>query len=145
MKVPANANPVDGVLSFDAIVDREINLLTRIYHPAKGEECLVNILELKKPVSFEVVPVIIFFQGGSFAHSSSNSAIYDTLCRRLSGGNIVHHVALKAVEFGIEVFGNILLTPLFGVQERTKYLAGGVQLSYAKGLQKAGQVKLLFL
>nr|DAD41623.1 TPA_asm: hypothetical protein HUJ06_015946 [Nelumbo nucifera] len=33
----------------------------------------------------EVVPVIIFFHCGSSAHSSANSSIYDTLCRRLVG------------------------------------------------------------
>ncbi|KAJ8770212.1 hypothetical protein K2173_011565 [Erythroxylum novogranatense] len=140
-KVPANANPINGVFSYD------------------------------------VVPIIIFFHGGSFAHSSANSAIYDTLCRRLvsvckavvvsvnyrrapenrypcayddgwaalkwvnsrawlesnkdskvhiylagdsSGGNIVHHVALRAVDSGIRVLGNILLNPMFGGPERTE-------------------------
>jgi gibberellin receptor GID1 len=39
-----------------------------------------------------------------------------------SGGNIVHHVAVKASEEkeeGIEVLGNILLHPLFGGEKRT--------------------------
>uniref|UniRef100_A0A2P2KSZ9 Gibberellin receptor GID1C n=2 Tax=Rhizophora mucronata TaxID=61149 RepID=A0A2P2KSZ9_RHIMU len=175
-KVPANAKPVDGVFSFDVIIDRGTNLLCRIYRPTKGEQSQLNIIELEKPVDADVVPVIIFFHGGSFAHSSANSAIYDTLCRRLvgickavvvsvnyrrapehrypcayddgwaalnwvnrrawleskdskvhiylagdsSGGNIVHHVALRAVESGIEVLGNILLNPMFGGQERTE-------------------------
>lgn len=176
-KVPANANPVDGVFSFDVIVDRETNLLTRIYRPVEGEEQHVNIVDLEKPVTAEVLPVVMFFHGGSFAHSSANSAIYDTLCRRLvgicnavvvsvnyrrapenrypcayedgwkavkwvnsrtwlqskkdskvhiymvgdsSGGNIVHHVALKALDSGIPVLGNILLNPLFGGEERTE-------------------------
>lgn len=175
-KVPANANPVDGVFSFDVIVDIETNLLIRIYRPSEGERH-VSIVDLEKPVTSEVLPVIIFFHGGSFAHSSANSAIYDTLCRRLvgicnavvvsvnyrrapenrypcayedgwgalkwvstrswlqsrkdkkvhiylagdsSGGNIVHHVALRAVESGIEVMGNMLLNPLFGGEGRTE-------------------------
>ncbi|KOM51481.1 hypothetical protein LR48_Vigan09g014000 [Vigna angularis] len=63
-KVPANANPMDEVFSFDVIVDRETNLLTRIYRPAEGEERPVSTLELEKPVSSEVVSVIIFFHGG---------------------------------------------------------------------------------
>ncbi|KAJ1382510.1 Serpin, conserved site [Sesbania bispinosa] len=84
-KVSANANPVDGVFSFDVIVDRETNLLTRIYRPAEGEDSRVNIVDLEKPMTSEVLPVIIFFHGGSFAHSSANSAIYDTLCHRLVG------------------------------------------------------------
>ncbi|KAL5768409.1 hypothetical protein ACOSP7_014963 [Xanthoceras sorbifolium] len=176
-KVPANANAVDGVFSFDVIIDRGTSLLSRIYRPAIGEQPQTKISDLEKPVSSEVVvPVIIFFHGGSFAHSSANSAIYDILCRRLvgickavvvsvnyrrapenrypcayddgwtalkwvnsrtwlqskdskvhvylagdsSGGNIVHHVALRAMESGIDVLGNMLLNPMFGGQERTE-------------------------
>ncbi|XAR52537.1 Carboxylesterase [Bertholletia excelsa] len=175
-KVPANANPVDGVFSFDVLIDRETSLLSRVYRQADGEG-LPSIVDLEKPLSSDIVPVIIFFHGGSFAHSSSNSAIYDTLCRRLvgickavvvsvnyrrapenrypcayddgwaalswvnsrswlkskkdskvhiylagdsSGGNIVHNVALRAVDSDIEVLGNILLNPLFGGQNRTE-------------------------
>lgn len=176
-KVAANAKPTDGVLSFDVIIDRSTSLISRIYRPVLAEEPQLSSVDLEKPVTSEVVPVIIFFHGGSFAHSSANSAIYDTLCRRLvgickavvvsvnyrrapenrypcayddgcaalkwvnsrswlqskkdskvhiylagdsSGGNIVHHVALQAVESDIEVLGNILLNPMFGGQERTE-------------------------
>ncbi|OVA11412.1 Alpha/beta hydrolase fold-3 [Macleaya cordata] len=84
-KVPANANPVDGVFSFDVIIDRATSLLSRIYRPASSDEAQPTIAELERPLSTEVVPVIVFFHGGSFAHSSANSAIYDTLCRRLVG------------------------------------------------------------
>ena len=176
-KVPANANSIDGVYSFDVIIDRETGLLIRVYRPANAEEQQPTFVDLEKPVNSGVVPVIIFFHGGSFAHSSANSAIYDTLCRRLvgickavvvsvnyrrapenrypcayddgwtalewvnsrswlqstmdskvhiylagdsSGGNIVHNVALKAEECGIEILGNILLNPMFGGQERTE-------------------------
>ena len=175
-KVPANAKPVDGVFSFDVVLDRSTGLYIRIYRLAHGEEPQLNIADLEKPVTAEVVPVIVFFHGGSFAHSSANSAIYDALCRRLvrickavvvsvnyrrapenrypcayddgwaalnwvssrswlqskdskvhiylagdsSGGNIVHHVALRAVESDIKVLGNILLNPMFGGLERTE-------------------------
>lgn len=176
-KVSANANPVDGVFSFDVIIDRETGLLTRIYIPVDAEEPHASIVELEKPVNGDIVSVIIFFHGGSFAHSSANSAIYDMLCRRLvglckavvvsvnyrrapenrypcayddgwtalnwvnsrswlrskkdskvhiylagdsSGGNIAHHVALRAMESGIEILGNILLNPMFGGKERTE-------------------------
>ncbi|CAH8361538.1 unnamed protein product [Eruca vesicaria subsp. sativa] len=84
-KVTANANPVNGVFSFDVIIDRSINLLSRVYRPAYAEGPRPSVLDLEKPVDSEVVPVILFFHGGSFAHSSANSAIYDTLCRRLVG------------------------------------------------------------
>ncbi|KAG2693572.1 hypothetical protein I3843_08G098400 [Carya illinoinensis] len=176
-KVVANSNPVDGVFSFDH-VDRATGLLNRIYRPAPENEAKWGIIELEKPLSTtEIVPVIIFFHGGSFAHSSVSSAIYDTFCRRLvkickavvvsvnyrrspehrypcayddgwaaltwvksrtwlqsgkdskvhvylagdsSGGNIVHHVAMKAAEEEVEVLGNILLHPLFGGEKRTE-------------------------
>lgn len=82
-KVPSNVNPVDGVFTFDVIIDHPTSLLSRIYRPITAEESQLSIADLEKPVDSDVVPVIIFFHGGSFAHSSANSAIYDTLCRRL--------------------------------------------------------------
>jgi gibberellin receptor GID1 len=176
-KVPANAIPVDGVFSFD-VVDRDTNLVKRVYLAARENEAQRGITELEKPLSTtEIVPVIVFFHGGSFVHSSVDSAIYNTFCRRLvsickaavvsvnyrrspehrypcayddgwaalqwvhsrswlrsgkdskvhvylagdsSGGNIAHHVAVRAAEEGGEVLGSILLHPLFGGQERTE-------------------------
>ncbi|XP_075494247.1 gibberellin receptor GID1B-like [Primulina tabacum] len=83
-KVPANAIPVDGVFSFD-VIDRATTLLNRVYLPAgENESQRVSITELEKPLNdTEIVPVIVFFHGGSFVHSSANSAIYDTFCRRI--------------------------------------------------------------
>ncbi|KAI3945185.1 hypothetical protein MKW92_010969 [Papaver armeniacum] len=177
-KVPANIIPVDGVFSFDVVIDRSTGLLVRVYRPTQAGDAQPGYLNLEQPLSSDVaVPVIIFFHGGSFAHSSASTAIYDTLCRRLvgvckavvisvnyrrapenrypcayddgwavltwvhskqwlrsgkdskvraylvgdsSGGNIVHHVALRAVESGTEVMGNVLLNPMFGGIERTE-------------------------
>lgn len=177
-KVQSNTNPVDGVFSFDIIIDREVGLLSRIYRPAFDDGGQPpSLTDLERPVCSDVVPVIIFFHGGSFAHSSCNSAIYDTLCRRLvgicnaivvsvnyrrapenrfpsayddgwtalkwvtskkwmqsktdskvhvylagdsSGGNIAHNVALRAAESDVEVFGSILLNPMFGGEKRTE-------------------------
>ncbi|KAI5659029.1 hypothetical protein M9H77_27822 [Catharanthus roseus] len=82
-KVSANAIPVEGVYSFDVIIDREIGLLSRVYRPVQNDKAPSSFAELEQPVTADVVPVILFFHGGSFAHSSANSAIYDTLCRRL--------------------------------------------------------------
>lgn len=178
-KVPANAVPEDGVYSFD-VLDKSANLLNRIYLTAADDAPPSwGIPALDKPLSeTEIVPVIIFFHGGSFVHSSANSAIYHTFCRRLvktcnvavvsvnyrrspehrypcayddgwaalkwvhsqswlrsgkdgkvhvylcgdsSGGNIAHHVAVRAAEEeGVEVLGNILLHPLFGGNDRTE-------------------------
>lgn len=175
-KVPANSIPVGGVLSFDH-VDRSTGLLNRVYLPS-SDTTSWGFEELEKPLSTDsIVPVIVFFHGGSFTHSSANSAIYDTFCRRLvsvckaavvsvnyrrspehrypcayddgwaalkwvksrtwlqsgkdskvhvylagdsSGGNIAHHVAVKAAESEVDVLGIILLHPMFGGQERTE-------------------------
>ncbi|KAJ0453750.1 putative carboxylesterase [Helianthus annuus] len=90
-KVVANTVPVDGVYSFDIIIDRATGLLNRIYRCAlpetePGHHPAAGILDLENPLSTtEIVPVVIFFHGGSFTHSSANSAIYDTFCRRLTG------------------------------------------------------------
>lgn len=82
-KVPANTIPVDGVFSFDH-VDRATGLLNRVYQPAPASESQWGIVDLENPLhATEIIPVIIFFHGGSFTHSSANSAIYDTFCRRL--------------------------------------------------------------
>ena len=174
-KVPANAAPVDGVISYDVIIDRSTNLLSRVYRPGASPAGSF-FLEIERPLSAtSPVPIIIFFHGGSFAHSSSNSAIYDSLCRRFvsmcgavvvsvsyrrspefrfpcayddgwsalkwvssrpwlrsgvdstvkiflsgdsSGGNIAHHVALRAANSNIQIEGNILLNPMFGGQGR---------------------------
>ncbi|GMP46829.1 hypothetical protein CsSME_00014840 [Camellia sinensis var. sinensis] len=166
----------NGVFSFDVLIDRETSLLILVCRQAETEG-LPSIVELEKPLSSDTVPVIIFFHGGSFVHSSSDSAIYDTLCRCLvgmckavvvsvnyrrapenrypcaygdgwaavkwvsskpwlqsrkdskvhiylagdsSGGNIVHNVAVRSIESGIELMGNILLNPLFSGQKRTE-------------------------
>ncbi|EXC34655.1 Gibberellin receptor GID1B [Morus notabilis] len=83
-KVPANTIPVDGVFSFDH-VDRSTGLLNRVYQPAPENESQWGIVDLEKPLhTVKIVPVILFFHGGSFTHSSANSAIYDTFCRRLA-------------------------------------------------------------
>nr|GMD72975.1 gibberellin receptor GID1B-like [Ipomoea batatas] len=177
-KVGPNTVPDDGVYSFD-VLDRATNIVNRIYKSAPDNEARWGLLELENPLSTtEVVPVIVFFHGGSFTHSSANSAIYDTFCRRVvkicnavvvsvdyrrspehrypcayddgwsalkwvhsrewlksgkegkvhvylagdsSGGNIAHHVAVRAAEESdIEVLGNILLHPMFGGQQRTE-------------------------
>uniref|UniRef100_A0A0D6QS03 Alpha/beta hydrolase fold-3 domain-containing protein n=1 Tax=Araucaria cunninghamii TaxID=56994 RepID=A0A0D6QS03_ARACU len=81
-KAPANPIPVDGVFSLDVVMDRVSGLWSRIYTPVKAtsEEQDASVTA----TATQALPVIIFFHGGSFAHSSANSAIYDALCRRFS-------------------------------------------------------------
>ncbi|KAJ0946436.1 putative carboxylesterase [Helianthus annuus] len=88
-KAVANIVPVDGVYSFD-VVNRTTGLFNRVYKPAPLDHgslhrLATGILDFESPLSSsEIVPVIVFFHGGSFTHSSANSAIYDTFCRRLT-------------------------------------------------------------
>ncbi|KAL0389561.1 UNVERIFIED_CONTAM: Gibberellin receptor GID1B [Sesamum calycinum] len=57
----------------------------------------------------------------SWLRSGKDSKVHVYLAGDSSGGNIAHHVAVRAAEEpGVEVLGNILLHPLFGGQERTE-------------------------
>ncbi|XP_062231348.1 gibberellin receptor GID1-like [Phragmites australis] len=188
-RVPPNARPVECVSSFDHVIDSSVGLEVRIYRAvanngagagagAEGAAAVtLPILDfLTGAPSPDPFPVILFFHGGSFAHSSSSTAIYDHLCRRFvklskgvvvsvnyrrapehrypcayddgwtalkwalsqpclrsgedsrlrvflsgdsSGGNIAHHVAVRAADEGIKICGNILLNAMFGGRERT--------------------------
>jgi len=99
-RTPSNARPVEGVSSFDHVIDQSVGLEVRIYRAVDataGEggaaAATLPILEfLTGAPSPDPLPVIIFFHGGSFAHSSSSTAIYDHLCRRfvkLSKGVVI--------------------------------------------------------
>jgi gibberellin receptor GID1 len=86
-RTPANAHPIEGVSSFDHIIDQCIGLEVRIFRAVteRGATASRPTIEdfLTGTPSPDPFPVIIFFHGGSFAHSSSSTAIYDHLCRRL--------------------------------------------------------------
>lgn len=56
---------------------------SRVFSQVEEEEVLVSVDELEKPVTADVVPVIIFFHGGSFAHSSASTVTYDIMCHCL--------------------------------------------------------------
>lgn len=180
-RVPPDARAQDGVSSFDYVIDGRLEV--RIYRAAANDDAAgaaavtLPILDFLTGVpSPEPFPVILFFHGGSFAHSSSSTRIYDQLCRRFvklsngvvlsvnyrrapehrypcayddgwtalnwamsqpflrsgndaqprvflsgdsSGGNIAHHVAVRAADAGIKICGNILLNAMFGGTERT--------------------------
>nr|CAP64326.1 TPA: putative GID1-like gibberellin receptor [Saccharum officinarum] len=185
-RVPPDARAQEGVSSFDHVIDTSTGLEVRIYRGAAaanngaagaGAVTLPILDFLAGAPSPDPFPVILFFHGGSFAHSSSGTAIYDNLCRRFvklskgvvvsvnyrrapehrypcayedgwtalkwamsqpflrsgadarprvflsgdsSGGNIAHHVAVRAADAGISICGNILLNAMFGGTERTE-------------------------
>lgn len=98
-KVPASTSPVDGVATLDVLINRATGLWGRIFFESKspsqqqrmeGEERRQQPDEqIAKECAGQCVephpskPLLIFFHGGSFVHSSANSAIYDAMCRRL--------------------------------------------------------------
>ncbi|KAH7285172.1 hypothetical protein KP509_33G016300 [Ceratopteris richardii] len=75
-KVPANAVPSDGVASMDVMIDRAIGLWGRLFWAC---ETLAD-----PAVRLRRQPLLTYFHGGSFVHSSANSSIYDAMCRRLA-------------------------------------------------------------
>ncbi|XVE70309.1 hypothetical protein DITRI_Ditri10aG0062100 [Diplodiscus trichospermus] len=169
-KVPSSKQPLDGVKTFDVMVDATRNLWFRLFFPFPTKED-AN------------VPVMVYFHGGGFAYMSVSSIGCDSLCRRLSkqtgtviisvnyrlspehrypcqyedgfdvlkfiddnnnnlegfpsyanlnqcfiagdsaGGNLAHHVAVKACEYelrNIKLIGLIAIQPFFGGEERTE-------------------------
>jgi gibberellin receptor GID1 len=86
-----DARPVEGVSSFDLVIDKSVGLEARIYRPAAAATdaqgaaaATLSILDFfARAPSRDPFPVIVFFHGGSFVHSSFSTAIYDQLCRRL--------------------------------------------------------------
>lgn len=91
-KAAANGTPVDGVYSMDVVMDRVSGLWSRIYSPVAATS---DDEGTDESATEAALPVILFFHGGSFAHSTANSAIYDTLCRRISSLCTAHVVSVN--------------------------------------------------
>ncbi|KAK4558512.1 hypothetical protein RGQ29_008016 [Quercus rubra] len=56
----------------------------------------------------------------TWLQSGKDSKVHVYLAGDSSGGNIAHHVAVKAAEAEVEVLGNILLHPMFAGKIRTE-------------------------
>ncbi|KAJ4713883.1 Alpha/beta hydrolase-3 [Melia azedarach] len=72
-KAPTSSKPINGVKTFDIIVDPSRNLWFRLYIPTADDG--------DDDIS---MPVIIYFHGGGFAWMSANSVGCDRLCRRFA-------------------------------------------------------------
>nr|BAQ20606.1 gibberellin receptor GID1L1 [Lygodium japonicum] len=93
-KRTANATPVEGVASVDVDIQRATHLWGRLFWgvvdpPLNGGTNDMNVETGERAVQDQghatsLRPLLIFFHGGSFVHSSANTAIYDTMCRRLA-------------------------------------------------------------
>ncbi|KAJ6876457.1 GID1a [Populus alba x Populus x berolinensis] len=147
-KVPANANAVDGVFSFDVIIDRGTSLLSRIYRQADAQESQPNIVDLEKPISLDVVPALHLKNRHPCAYDDGWTALKDRdwyWRAFLPEGEDRDHPAcnpfgpkgksLEGMKFPKSL---VVVAGLDLVQDW--------QLAYAEGLKKVGQdVKLLYL
>lgn len=133
-KASPSRKPDNGVVSSDIVVDTTRKLWFRLYS---------NTTTAGKMF----VPIVVYFHGGGFAYMAANSMSYDDLCKRLAreipavvvsvnyrlspehrypshaGGNLAHHVALKACQHQfsrLKLRGVIALQPFFGGEERTE-------------------------
>ncbi|KAK8275114.1 hypothetical protein V6Z11_D10G117900 [Gossypium hirsutum] len=112
-QAPPNPKPSNSVSSSDPTVDASRNLWFRLFSPSLPSDLLL--------------PVVVFFHGGGFTFLSPASQAYDAVCRRFApgdsaGGNIAHHVAVRACGAGFEtlkVMGLVCIQPFFGGEERT--------------------------
>ncbi|MCL7022676.1 hypothetical protein MKW94_013220 [Papaver nudicaule] len=59
-------------------------------------------------------------QTRQWLRSGKDAKVQTYLVGDSSGGNIVHHVEMAAVEKGIKVMENVLINPMFGGEERTE-------------------------
>ncbi|CBI32297.3 unnamed protein product, partial [Vitis vinifera] len=125
-KAPANSFPVDGVFSFD-IVDKTTGLLNRVYQPAPENEAhaiydyfcrrlVGNCKAVVVSVNYRRSPehrypcayddgwaALKWVKSRSWLQSGKDSKVHVYLAGDSSGGNITHHVAVRAAESGIEV------------------------------------------
>ncbi|CAI9262706.1 unnamed protein product [Lactuca saligna] len=69
-RTPASSKPINGVKTYDIVVDSTRKLWFRVFVPTQQ--------------SIEDLPVIIFFHGGGFVFLAPDQDIYDVFCRRLS-------------------------------------------------------------
>ncbi|XP_023523839.1 probable carboxylesterase 18 [Cucurbita pepo subsp. pepo] len=163
---PPSSIPIDGVSSYDLLIDKSRNLWVRIFTPIDDVQSL---------------PVIFYYHGGGFAFSYADSSLYHTTAHQFAkqlravvisvnyrlapefrfpcqyddgfdalkfideiddgtlpasadlgrsfilgesaGGNLGHHVAVRASEYAfkkLKLIGFIATQPFFGAEERTE-------------------------
>ncbi|CAL0303518.1 unnamed protein product [Lupinus luteus] len=70
-KLPPNPEPVNGVSTYDVVVDPTRNLWFRVFAPSSSD-------------TDGKLPVVVFFHGGGFSFLSPESKAYDAVCRLFS-------------------------------------------------------------
>lgn len=72
LRVPASAEPRNGVKTSDVTVDPSRNLWFRLFVPSDSDS------------DSDSLPVIVFFHGGGFVFLDADSKPYDNVCRRFA-------------------------------------------------------------
>ncbi|KAK1434753.1 hypothetical protein QVD17_00503 [Tagetes erecta] len=69
-RCPPSSEPMNGVKTYDVVVDSTRNLWFRVFVPTQYTE--------------EDLPVMVFFHGGGFISFSPDVVMYDDVCRKLA-------------------------------------------------------------
>ncbi|XP_071693653.1 probable carboxylesterase 18 [Rutidosis leptorrhynchoides] len=68
-RAPPNSKPINGVRTYDVMVDQTRKLWFRVFVPTEH---------------LEDIPVIMYYHGGGFVYLSPNVKAYDVLCREFA-------------------------------------------------------------
>nr|XP_043619688.1 probable carboxylesterase 18 [Erigeron canadensis] len=69
-KIPPTLKPVDGLKTYDVVLNPTFKTWFRVYLPTE--------------FSVEDLPVLVFYHGGGFSYMAANSKVYDDLCRNMA-------------------------------------------------------------
>nr|XP_043626992.1 probable carboxylesterase 18 [Erigeron canadensis] len=69
-KIPPTLKPIDGLKTYDVVVNPNLNIWFRVYIPIEH--------------AIEDLPLIVFFHGGGFAFLAPNVKLYDETCRNFA-------------------------------------------------------------
>ncbi|KAJ0576018.1 putative carboxylesterase [Helianthus annuus] len=69
-RIPPESKPINGVKTYDVVVDPTRNLWFRVFVPTED--------------AIQDVPLIFYFHGGGFAFLAPNVKQYDVVCRRMA-------------------------------------------------------------
>jgi len=74
--LPGNATPVDGVATFDVVVDFSTGVSVRFFVPTQDAG--------HKEGAGTMIPVVLYFHGGGFVLFRPDDPLFDQFCRRLA-------------------------------------------------------------
>ncbi|KAG7973223.1 hypothetical protein I3843_07G217200 [Carya illinoinensis] len=112
--VPASSESINGYKSKDVIIDTSKPITGRLFLPGT----------LGVGSSDHKLPVIVHFHGGGFCIGSTTwVGTHTFLGGDSAGGNIVHNVAIKAIQNNncpVKIKGLLPIHPYFGSEQKTE-------------------------